>query len=69
MPSRIDEADHTKAFDYPSRGALGGKPKCSVPQVGLEPTTHRSGSNALPTEPHRFSQCVLFNVLDEGNAE
>ena len=27
----------------PRRGALGGKPKCSVPQVGLEPTTHQSG--------------------------
>ena len=25
-----------------SRGALGGKPKCSVQRVGLEPTTHRS---------------------------
>ena len=27
----------------PSRGALRGKPKCSVPRVGLEPTTHQSG--------------------------
>ena len=23
--------------------STGGKPKCSVPRVGLEPTTHRSG--------------------------
>ena len=35
MPSRIDEAGHTKAFDYPvMAGALRGKPKCSVPRVG-----------------------------------
>ena len=42
MPSRIDEAGHTKALAQ-VRGELGGKPKCSVPQVGLEPTTHQSG--------------------------
>ena len=58
MPSRIDEAGHTKAFDYTVAEHLGGKPKCSVPQVGLEPTTHRSGSNTLPTEPPRFSQRI-----------
>ena len=38
MPSRIDEAGHTKAFDYPVMGHWG-EPKCSVPRVGLEPTT------------------------------
>ena len=41
MPSRIDEAGHTKVFDYPV--ALGGKLKCSVPWVELKPTTHGSG--------------------------
>ena len=40
MPSRIDEAGHTKAFDYPVAEHWG---KCSVPRMGLEPTTHRSG--------------------------
>ena len=44
MPNRIDEAGHTKAFGYPVTEQLGGKPKCSVPQVGLEPTTHQSGA-------------------------
>ena len=42
MPSRIDEAGHTKAFNYPVAEHWGGA-KCSVPQVGLEPTTHQSG--------------------------
>ena len=41
MPSRIDEAVHTKAFDYPVAEHWG--PKCSVPRVRLEPTTHRVG--------------------------
>ena len=31
MPSCIDEAEHTKAFDY--RGG-GGKPKCAEPFPG-----------------------------------
>ena len=59
MPSRIDEAGHTKAFDLPSRGALGGEPKCSIPRVGLEPTTQRSGveratnwATPVPPEDH-----------------
>ena len=41
MPSRIDTTGYTKAFDYPV-AENGGEPKCSVPQVELEPTTHRS---------------------------
>ena len=55
LPSHTDTVGHTKVFDYPvtqtrldiprplttqSRGT-GGKPRCSVPRVGLEPTTHR----------------------------
>ena len=39
MPSRIDEAGHTKAFDYPV-AEHWGEPKCSAPR-GLDPTTHR----------------------------
>ena len=38
MPSRIDEAGHTKAFDYPVAEHWGGGPKCSA-QQGLEPPT------------------------------
>ena len=39
---------HRRGWTYqdhwlPSCGALGGKPKCSVPRVRLKPTTHRSG--------------------------
>ena len=37
MPSHTDTTGLTKA----SNGALGGgKSKCSIPRVGLEPTTH-----------------------------
>ena len=61
MPSHIDEAGHTKAFDYPVAEHWGGKPKCSVPQVGLEPTIHgvlryNTELNSLPTEPPGYSR-------------
>ena len=32
MPSRIDEAGHTKGLDYPV-AEHWGEPKCSVPRV------------------------------------
>ena len=35
MPSGIDTAGHTKAFDYPVAEHWGGGPKCSAPR-GLE---------------------------------
>ena len=43
----INAQSHRRGWIYqglwlPSCGALGGKPKCSVLWVGLEPTTHRS---------------------------
>ena len=52
-----------------SHGALGGKPKCTVLRVGLEPTTQ---SNALPTEPAQLTggrprisrRGQAFRVLD-----
>ena len=59
MPSRIDEAGHTKAFDYPVAEHGGEKLKCSVPRVGLEPTNIGQGLNALLTEPPR---CPQINV-------
>ena len=56
MPSRTDTAGHTKAFAWlPSPGALGGKLKCSVPRVGLEPTTH----------PFRVHACNGANPLGQ----
>ena len=45
MSSRTDTAGHSKAFDYPDMGHWG-KPKCTVPRVGLEPTTHRLTATA-----------------------
>ena len=41
MPSRIDTAGHTNWPLITQSWGTGGKPKCSVPRVGLEPTTHR----------------------------
>ena len=43
MASRTDTAAHTKAFGNLVAEHWGGglKPKCSVPRMGLEPTTHR----------------------------
>ena len=48
MPSRIDEAGHTKAFDYPVADRWG---ECSVPWVGLEPTTHGSRVECATNRP------------------
>ena len=45
MPSRIDEAGHTKAFDYPVAEHWGGGPKCSAPG-GLGP---QQVGDLLPT--------------------
>ena len=54
MPSRIDEAGHTKAFDFPvaehwgeSRNVQFRGWDSNRQQIGLE-------SNAPPTEPPRF---------------
>ena len=48
MPSRIDEAGHTKAFDYPVAEHWGKAGSDSNGQhIG-------PGSNELPTEPPRF---------------
>ena len=35
MTRRIDEAGHTKAFDYPVAEHWGGKPKCSTLKMVL----------------------------------
>ena len=41
MPSRIDEAGHTKAFDFPVAEHWG---ECLVPRVGLEPVPRFLGA-------------------------
>ena len=55
---------HRRGWTYqgrwlPSCGALGGKPKCSVPCVGLEPTTHRSGVERATNCSTRTSKLSL----------
>ena len=60
MPSRIDEAGHTKAFDYPVAEHWGESQRPKRSLVGLEPTSahtyeseiQRSTTYATPTSPH-----------------
>ena len=54
MPSRIDEAGHTKAFDYPVVEHWGESQ--NVQFRGWDSNRQHFGpeSNALPTEPPRF---------------
>ena len=42
MPSRIDEAGHTKAFDFPVAEHWGETRNVQFRGWELEPTTHRS---------------------------
>ena len=54
IPSRIDEAGHTKAFDYPVAEHWGGRR--NVQFRGWDSNRQHIGpqSNALPTEPPQF---------------
>ena len=82
---------YTKAFDYPVTQTLldiprplitqswgtGGKPKCSVPRVGLERTNRRlTAQRAIPLSQHgspnrkrlhSFRQTILENNLWQFN--
>ena len=57
MPSRIDEARHTKAFDYPVAEHWGESQRTKRPLVGFEPASahtceseiQRSTTYATPT--------------------
>ena len=57
MPSRIDEAGHTKAFDYPVAEHWGESQRTKRSLVGFEPTSahtyeseiQRSTTYATPT--------------------
>ena len=59
MPSRIDEAGHTKAFDYPVAEHWGESQRTKRCLVGFEPTSahtyeseiQRSTTYATPTPP------------------
>ena len=59
MPSRIDEAGHTKAFDYPVAEHWGESQRTKRSLVGFEPTSahtyeseiQRSSTYATPTPP------------------
>ena len=59
MPSRIDEAGHTKAFDYPVAEHWGESQRTKRSLVGFEPTSahtyeseiQRSTTYATPTPP------------------
>ena len=61
MSCRIDEAGHARPLITQSR-STGGKPKCSVPRVGLEPTTHRSGVERPPSE-HKYVVYTYIYVV------
>ena len=62
MPSRIDEAGHTKAFDYPVAEHLG-EPRNVQPREDSNRQHIRSQLNALPTELSRLPQiCVCVCV-------
>ena len=58
MPSRIDEAGHTKAFDYPVAEHWGESR--NVQFRGWDSNRQHIGteSNALPTEPPRFPRRI-----------
>ena len=75
MPSRIDTAVHTKAFDYPVEEHWGGgEPKCSAPW-GLNysplldqrsgPTVEEGGGGMLPQEKFwKFGMITCFPEIN-----
>ena len=60
MPSRIDEAGHTKAFDFPVAEHWGESR--NVQFCGWDSNRQHIGpeSNALPTEPHTIFHLQLY---------
>ena len=65
MPSRIDEAGHTKAFDYPVTEDWGESR--NVQFLGWDSNRQHIGPefNALPNEPPRFPR--VFDVLEHNS--
>ena len=66
MPSRIDEAGHTKPFDYPVAEHWGENR--NVQFRGWDSNRQHIGpeSNALPTEPPRFIQRII--IINPGSS-
>ena len=62
MPSRIDTAGHTKAFDYPVAEHWGNR-NVQFREWDSNRQHIGSQSNALPTEPswHRRSQKCIYS--------
>ena len=68
MPSRIDEAGHTKAFDDPVAEHWGESQRAKRSLVGFEPTSahtyeseiQRSTTYATPTSPNYAIECIYF---------
>ena len=66
MPSCIDEAGHTKAFDYPVAEHWGGGGNRNVqPREDSNRQHIGSQSNALPTEPSRLPYILYISGLYE----
>ena len=64
MPSRIDEAGHTRAFDYPVAEHWGESR--NVQFRGWDSNRQHIGpeSNTLPTEPPQFPSCIVQITVD-----
>ena len=66
MPSRIDEAGHTKAIDYPVAEHWGESQRAKRSLVGFEPTSahtyeseiQRSTTYATPTPLVKCKSCT-----------
>ena len=58
MPSRIDEAGHTKAFDYPVAEGWGESRNVQFRRWDSNRQHISPESNVLPTEPPRFPQVL-----------
>ena len=56
MPSRIDEAGHTKAFDYPVAEHWGKSQNVQFRRWDSNRLQIGPESNVLPTEPPQFPQ-------------
>ena len=68
MPSRIDEAGHTKAFDYPvaEHWGLGGKSKNETVPGGIR--THKMKSlNSMPGKYPIQTECDYIIMGDMGS--
>ena len=69
MPSRIDEAGHTKAFDDPVAEHWGESQRAKRSLVGVEPTSahtyesesQRSTTYATPTSPPSGG-CSIYKI-------